>query len=388
MIERFVLNGKEYILIGTAHVSHDSVTEVQHIIQTENPQVVAVELDAERLIQLQQGPQYREQNVLELVQKGQSHLFLLNLFLSNMQRKLGQDLHIRPGEELLAAVTQATTQSIPVLLVDRPVKITLKRTLSALTLIEKGKILMGLVAGLMVEPSVENRITAEKVESLKNQDTLTQVINELAREAPNAKKALIDERDAFISTQLIKAPFQKVVAVVGAGHLSGIKARILANELADEKELLRLPTQKGILSRLLPFIVPALFLIFLGLAFYGKGVEQSIQFLIYWTLITGACSAIGALIARAHPVAILVAFISAPITTLHPALASGWFSAAAESKFRQPKVRDFEGLSQLNSYGDFEKNNVTHLLLVAALTNVGSMIGVLIAFPYLVHLIA
>lgn len=388
MIERFVLNGKEFILIGTAHISRDSVNEVQQVIETEKPDVVAVELDAERLHQLQQGPSFREQNVLDLVKKGQSHLFLLNLFLSNMQRKMGQDLNVRPGEELLAAVNTATTQNIPVLLVDRPVKITLKRTMSALTLIEKGKILMSLLSGLMVEPSPDNILTAEKVESLKNQDTLTQVINELAREAPNAKKTLIDERDAFISTQLIKAPYTKIVAVVGAGHLKGIKERIFKQELANEVELLSTPNKKGIISKLLPWIVPALFILFLALTFQGKGVEQTLQFLLYWSIITGFCSAVGALLARAHPLAIIVAFIAAPITTLHPALASGWFAAAAESKFRQPKVRDFEGLSQLNSYGDFEKNNVTHLLLVAALTNVGSMVGVLIAFPYLVGLIA
>lgn len=385
MIERFVVNGKEFILIGTAHVSRESVTEVQQVIESESPHAVAVELDADRLNQLLQGEKFRDTNVMDLIKAGQTHLFLFNLLLANLQRKIGQDLGVKPGEEMLAAVQKAQEKQLPVILADRPVKITLSRTLSALTLVEKLKIAGNIFMGVFTpaEP-----ISKEKIESMKDQDAVTQLVQELSREAPNAKKSLIDERDAFISHSLLEAPYQKIVAVVGAGHVQGIKARLLANERADLAELLKVSEKKSIWGIILPWVIPVLFIALFASVFLGKGFDESLAFLGYWIVITGTCSAIGALAARSHPLSILTAFIAAPFTTLHPALASGWFAAGVESKFKSPKVRDFEGLSALNSYSDFEKNNVTHLLLVAALTNLGTMIGVLIAFPYLIHFLA
>ena len=108
---------------------------------------------------------------------------------------------------------------------------------------------------------------------------------------------------------------------------------------------------------------------------------------VYWILINGTLSALGVLAARGHIISAAVAFVAAPITTLHPLLAAGWFAGLAEAKIRNPKVKDFENLRNLNSFGDFRQNQVTRILLVVAFANVGATIGTLIAFPAIASLL-
>jgi pheromone shutdown-related protein TraB len=293
-------------------------------------------------------------------------------------------VQVKPGTEMLAATQIASEKGIPIALLDRSIDTTMKRAFFIMPLLEKIRIVFYLLGGIFA--GEQEQLTPEKIEELKKSDMVTKLVEELGQKAPTVKKVLVDERDAYISNQILKIRVPKLVCVVGAGHLNGIKELLLQEKVVDEKKLLELP-KPGIVSKLVKWIVPLLFIFLLAGAFFLNGLSASINIILYWILITGVFSAIGAIIARSHAVSVLVAFVAAPLTTLHPFLASGWVAAAVEAKYKQPQVKDFEKLNQLNSYGDFEKNKVTHLLLVAAYTNLGSTIGVIIALPTLLSML-
>jgi pheromone shutdown-related protein TraB len=175
-----------------------------------------------------------------------------------------------------------------------------------------------------------------------------------------------------------------VVAVVGAGHLQGIKKHLTNPSFsANIKELEEVPTKRFSVLKLIGYLIPVLFIALIAYGFYTGGPAQSARMFAYWFLINGIFSALGTLIARGHPLSILTAFVAAPITSLNPAIAAGWVAGYVEAKLRTPVIKDFQELSNLESLSDFWKNRVIRLLLVVALANVGSMIGTVIAFPYI-----
>ena len=380
-VEKIKTKEKTIVLVGTAHISSESIELVKKTIEKEKPDIVGVELDIQRFQQLKMGRKWQEMDLNQILKEGKAHLFLINLLLSNMQRKLGDDLGIAPGSEMLEAIRLAEEKKIPIALLDRDIGITLKRALNGTSLFEKIKLGTQVLMGFFQE---QEKLTKEKIEELKKTDILNKLMAELSVQFPSLKRTLVDERDLFIANSILNAPGKKIVAVLGLGHLQGV-AKFL-DKKRETKQLLETKKKRGIFS-LLKYLVPALFFVFIAYAFWAKGIDTTISVFFWWFLITGSLSAVACLFARAHPLSILTAFVAAPFTTLHPALASGWFAAGVEMKMRSPKVKDFESLNRLNSYGDFEKNRVTHLLLVAAYTNIGSTIGVIIAFPYLLSLI-
>ncbi|MBI2529601.1 MAG: TraB/GumN family protein [Candidatus Diapherotrites archaeon] len=382
-IEKIGDKNRKIILVGTAHISRGSIELVEKTIEKEKPDCVGVELDAQRYGQLKNQRKWRETNIMDVIKSGRIYLLLVNLLLANLQRRLGNKIGVKPGSEMLAAIRIAERKKIPVVLLDRDVRITLKRAFDLMSLWEKLKLGFGIVVGLF--SGVEEKITKETIEELKNKDVITKLMEELSHEAPTIKRVLVDERDLYIANKILDARGRKIVAVVGAGHLQGIKKCL--DRKRDISELEKVQKKKSLL-RYLKYLVPALFVLFIAYGFFLKGIEASLYIFGIWFLITGIFSALGALFARSRLQSIIVAFLAAPFTTLHPALASGWFAAAMEAKYSMPKVEDFENLSNLNSYRDFEKNKVTHLLLVAAYTNLGSTIGVIIALPYILSMFA
>jgi len=384
MIKRIKLKDKEIVLVGTAHISKESIELVEETIAKEEPDVIGVELDKDRLTQLLSGKKWQETNIVEIIQTGKTELFLLTIMLSNMQRQLGEHVGVAPGAEMLAALKIAQTKQTPVQLLDRDIRVTLKRAFKTMGIIEKLKLGGALLAGFF---GVGEKVTIEKIEELKKEDLLNNLMKELGKQFPSIKKVLVDERDLFISEMIRKSPGKKIVAVVGAGHIEGIIEHLKKDKTVNLQSISEIPKKLGIL-KIIGIALPIIFIIIIGYGFYIKGLETTLNLLGYWILITGGLSAIGALIARAHPLTIASAFIAAPITTLHPALAAGWISGLVEAKFNPPKVIDFEKLPELSTIGGFYRNKVTHILIVAALTNIGATIGVIIAFPTLIALLA
>ena len=375
---------KEIILVGTAHISKESVSLVEKTIEEETPDVIGVELDKDRLYQLASGKKWQETNLVEIIQTGKTYLFLLNVFLSNMQRQLGNNVGVQPGAEIMVALKKAQEKQVPIQLLDRDVRITLKRAFNEMSFVEKVKLGGALIGGFF---GVGERVTAEKIEELKKEDLINNLMKELGKQFPSIKRVLVDERDIYIAEMIKHSPGKKIVAVVGAGHIEGIVEYLKKEKSTDIQKLNNTPTKTNYI-KIIGTILPLIFLAILVWGFYVKGADTTLNMLGYWIVITGGLSALGALIARAHPFSIIAAFISAPITTLHPALAAGWIAGIVEARFNPPKVMDFEKLPDVSSLGGFYNNKVTHILIVAALTNLGATIGVIIAFPALIALLA
>jgi pheromone shutdown-related protein TraB len=372
-IERVEFEGKEIILVCTAHISRESVALVKKTIEEEKPDAVGVELDAQRFSQLKSGKKWMELDIFQVIRSGQSYLLLLNLLLAGLQKRFGDSVGVKPGEEMMEAISAAEKNGAGVVLLDRDIGITMKRAIGAMGLIEKMKLLSGLFMSFF---GVGEKISASQIEELKQKDILTHLIEELGREMPKTKKVLVDERDLYIANSILNAPAKKIVAVVGLGHLEGIKG--LLDRKRDVSGLLSVPKARNYLA-IMKYAIPALLVLLLALGFYFKGSDAIAKIALAWIAITAFCAALGAFAARAHWKSVLAAFVSAPVTTIHPALAAGWFAGYVEIKERSPKVRDFESLGDIKSLGDFYKNRVTRALLVVALTNVGATIGTLIA---------
>ncbi|MFA5126246.1 MAG: TraB/GumN family protein [archaeon] len=384
MIKRFFLGEKEIVLVGTAHISKESISLVEKTIETEQPDVIGVELDKERLYQLLSGKKWQETNMVEIIQTGKTYLFLLNILLSNMQRQLGAHVGVQPGAEMMAALKKAQEKQLPVQMLDRDVRITLKRAFNEMSFGEKAKLGGSILGGFF---GVGEKVTIETIEELKKEDLINKLMKELGKQFPSIKKVLVDERDTYISEMIRHSPGKKIVAVVGAGHLEGIMEHLKQEKKINLQELNTTPTKTNYL-KIIGTILPIIFLLVLAYGFWVKGFDTTINMLFYWIFITGIFAAMGALIAKAHPFSIIAAFISAPITTLHPALAAGWVSGLVEARFNPPKVIDFEKLPDIASIPGFYNNKVTHILIVAALTNLGATIGIIIAFPTLIALLA
>lgn len=369
------------ILVGTAHVSPQSVAEVEQVIREEKPDVVAVELDANRLEAIQNPDRWQNTPISKLLKGDKLWLFLAQSLLASHQRRIGEEFGVQPGQEMLTAVTQAKAANMEVLLADRDISVTMQRAYRLMRFREKMRLIWELFKAMMPGQEEKEEMTLEK---LMQEDTITQMMDEMGRVAPSIKSVIIDERDTYLATK-IRVPSEqgkKVVAVVGAGHLKGIQKR-LQEPPADLAAIEVIPKKKFPLSKIIGWGLPLGILVlfaWLGYEGFKEGNFEKIRdAALYWILITGGFAALGAALGGGHILSILTAFVAAPITTLHPALAAGWFAGLTEATVRTPTVRDFQGLSQVKRTRDFFKNRVFRVLMVAAFANLGAMVGFFIA---------
>jgi len=382
MIRKIKFKDKQIVLVGTAHISKESMKLVEETIESEKPDIIGVELDKERLEQLLSGKKWEQTNIIDVIKTGKTYLFLLNILLSNMQKQLGKSVGVKPGAEMLVAVKKAQETKTAVQLLDRDVRVTLKRAFNVMSLKEKLKLGGTLLAGFFGKGE---KIDAKTIENLKDQDLINKLMKELGKQMPSMKQVLVDERDEYIAEMIKRSPGKKIVAIVGAGHLNGIEEIIKKDKKVNIAKITTIPKKKNYIKFVKWLIPLAVIAAFFGL-FFLKGPEITFEALKIWFLANGILSAVGALIARAHSLSILTAFVAAPFTSLHPMLAAGWITAIVEAKFNPPRVVDFKNLSGVSTVKGFYNNKVTHLLIVTALTNLGSIIGTIIALPALIVL--
>ena len=382
-VERFKAGEREIVIVGTAHISEESVKLVEKIIREEKPDAVGLELCLPRYTQLVSGKKWQETNITDVVKQGNTYLFLLNIMLSAFQRKIGKQLGLKPGEEMLAASKIAEDMKIPVSLLDRDIKVTLKRAFEKMSLGEKLKLGYATMLGFF---GVGEELSREKIEELKKKDVLSALMEELTKEAPHLKEVLVDERDVFIANKILKTPGKTIVAVVGAGHLEGI-LRHLDRERPIE-HLMALPQKNKLLPKLLQLIIPAIIVAAIGYAFFTKGLATSLNVIFWWFIASGIGAFIGVVLARGKLTTAFVSFLTAFLAAVHPIIAVGWIVAVVEGKLVKPKVKDFEELGQIDSIESFTKNKVTHLLVVAALANIGSTIGTIVILPWILGMLA
>ena len=372
---------KQVILLGTAHVSRESAQQVQDLIREEKPDTVCVELCQSRYQSLRQKERWQETDIVKIIKEKKSFLLLSNLMLASFQKRIAKKLDIKPGQEMITAVETAEEVGAEIHLADRDIRTTLSRTWRAMGLWSKIKLLFQLVLSM---GEVEE-IKEEDIEKMKDQDVLETLLAEVGKALPVLKDILIDERDRYLAEKIRTAPGKKIVAVVGAGHVPGIKK--YWDTVIDIQALEQLPPKSrtaGVLKWLIPGAILGMFIA----GFFYGGAQAGKDMIVWWIGANAILAGIGAIIALAHPVTIVSSMLAAPLTSLNPMIAAGWVSGLVEAFSRKPKVKDFEKLpDDILSVRGFWRNKVTRILLVVVFTNLGSSIGTFVAFPVIVKLL-
>ena len=384
---RIVTAQREIILIGTAHVSRSSAEEVTEVIKSERPDRVCLELDEARYRTMVDQGSWRGINVYRVLREGRGLFMLGTLVLGSFQRRMGMELGVQQGAEMRAAAETATELGIPFSFCDRDIQVTLRRAWSSASLWGRSKMLAAMLASVMTREKLEEA----EIERLKDRNALEEMMEELAAYLPAAKNVLIDERDRYLASRIHAAEGRKLVAVVGAGHLAGIERSLReleAGELdGDVSELETLP-RKGVVSRLLPWLIPAVIIGILVAGLFRSGAALTLQMILRWYLVSGSLTAIGSLLALAHPFTIIAGFLAAPITAANPAVGVGFVTGIVEAAVRKPTVADFERLADDTvSLRGFYRNRFTRVLLVFLLSSIGNSIGTFIAIPTLARLL-
>jgi pheromone shutdown-related protein TraB len=374
-IHRLSHNGKDIILVGTAHVSRQSAELVESLIAEERPDVVCVELCKSRYEAIKQRDRWQEMDIVRVIREKRTSLLLSQLLMMSFQKRIAERLNIQPGEEMLRAIVAAEQIGVEVVPIDREIRVTLLRTWRRMGFWTKVKFLTESLYSLFLT----DEITEEEIEKLKQHDILEVALQTIGEKLPVLKEILIDERDQFLAHAIGHTRSQKIVAVVGAGHVSGILGNM--GKEVDIEALNRIPPPNpwvGFFGWGFSLAVIGLFVA----GFFYSGAQAGLNMIMWWSLITASFSALGALILLAHPLTIIASALAAPITTLHPLIAAGWVAGLTEVTLRKPQVKDFLDLpGDITTLKGFFNNKITRLLLLVAMVNLTTSIGTFIAIP-------
>lgn len=370
-VHRVNVGGREILLVGTAHVSQRSVDLVREVIERERPDAVCIELDAGRYEALSQEKKFEEQDLREVMKNKQIATLMLNLILASYQRRLGLQLGVTPGSELLEAGKAADEYGIPISLCDRDVRITLRRAWQSISWTQRFRLVSELGLSLFESPE----ISEEELARIREQDVVTEVMNELGRVMPDLKRVLIDERDAYLAHEILETPGDRIVAVVGAGHVDGMKGRLERNERADMDEIKSIPEDSKIL-KIVGWAIPLLIVGSIVAIAMTQGAEAAGENAMIWFLANAIPSGIGAIIALGHPLTVVAAALSAPFTSLSPLIGAGYVAAFTQLWAKPPRVSDFGTVGDdLAVPSRWWKSRLMRIFLVFVLTTLGSLLG-------------
>jgi len=380
VIKNIRFGNSDITLVGTAHVSQKSVELVEEQILTGDYDCVAIELCEPRHEKITNKSAWKELDIFQIFKQQKAALLLVNLAMAAYQKRLAEKLGVEPGQEMIRAIELATEKNIRLELIDRDISTTLRRLLHKVSFWQKMKIFVGLVAGVFVGEEIDE----EQIENLKKGDMLQSVVEEFSEELPQVKQVLIDERDRFMTGNLIKiaqsedAP-KKILAVVGAGHLMGMIPAFDSPPTEAEIKEIEIKPPPGKVGPIIGWAIGIIILCFFYIG-YQKSPELGWQIISTWVLVNGGLSALGAAIAMAHPLSVITAFIAAPITSLNPTIGAGMVVGLVESWLRKPKVEDFESLREdLAHFTLWRKNGVLRVLLIFFGANLGSAVGTYVA---------
>lgn len=353
---------KQIHLIKTAHVSKASVLEVQETIRRLKPDTVCVELDERRLNNLYHPQDLSTLKLIDVIKQKKIWMVVTNYILSNYQKQIAQDLETQVGDEMRMAVDTAHEIGAKVVCIDREIQTTFKRIWSYLGIKEKLQIISGFISLLFEDTTINE----QEIENLKQADLLEEALKEISQSLPTVAKILIDERDQYMANS-IKASFgDTVVAVVGAAHGPGIEKYLLL-PYQDPMELTTIKKNFP-WGKLFGWAFPVVMII--GIFLTANSISNGLVTLGWWMFWVAIGASLGALVTLAHPITILVSFLAAPISTLNPVFAVGWFAGISEAYFRAPTVKDFESLNQDSKHLKTAlKNNILRTLLVMLVTS-------------------
>ena len=364
-------DGREYFIVGTAHISQQSADLVRQVIENEKPDVVCIELDEKRYKALSEKNRWENLDLKQIIREKQLSTLIINLVLASYQKKLGEKLGVSPGTELLEAVNVATENNIPIELCDREIRITLRRAWYSMGLWQKMKLIAGGFGGIFEKQELDE----EKLAELRSKDVLSEMMDELGKAMPVLKKVIIDERDKYLAEKMKEVKGDKIVSVVGAGHVKGIVNEIESDARINLKEIETIPKPSP-LVKIIGWGIPAVIIASILFIGYSKGLSEAGDNALFWILANGIPSAIGALIALAHPITIITAFLAAPITSLTPLIGAGYVAAFVQAYFQPPLVKDFQNVADnTRKISMWWKNKLLKVLLVFILASLGSVIG-------------
>ncbi len=362
---------REYIVIGTAHISKKSANLVREVIEKEKPDCVCVELDSQRFKALSEKKRWESLDLKTLIREKQLTTLIINILLSSYQKKLGEKLGVTPGIELLEATSTAKELGLPIELCDREIRITLRRAWNSMTFIQKLKLITSGFAGIFES----QEMTEEKLEELKQKDVLSEMMNELGKSMPVLKRVLIDERDQYLTQKMKEAKGNKIVSVVGAGHVKGIVESLKNNNKVDLKEIEIIPPTSPI-WKIIGWGIPTVIVASIFIIGFNQGFGAAKHNALYWILANGIPCAIGALLALAHPWTIISAFVAAPITSLSPLIGAGYVTAFVQAYFVPPVVKEIQNVTDdVRIWKKWWQNKLLRILLVFILSGLGSAIG-------------
>jgi len=393
-ITTITLGKREFRLIGTAHVSRDSIEEVRKIICEEKPDMVCVELDQGRYNSITQNDNWEKLNLSKVFKEGKGFLLIANLVLASFQRRLGNELGVKPGDEMKTAIEAAKEMGIPYSLCDREVHTTLRRAWACCGLWSKAKLL----AALLASAFSKEKLSEQEIEKLKNKNELDGMMSELADYLPSVKAVLIDERDQYLAAKIWTSTPQdseqptRIAAVVGAGHMQGMVAhleKLSKNEANSDVSKFDIIPPRGFFSRAIKFIIPAAIIALIAAGFITAGKDLGFSMIKQWILWNGSLAAIGAIIALAHPLAILVSFLGAPLTTLTPFVGVGILSGIVQAAVNKPRVSDVQDIAgDTTSLKGWYRNRITRALLVFFFSSLGSSTATFVLIPLMGKLLA
>lgn len=372
------LNGRTITLVGTAHISKESIAEVEETIRRIKPDCTAIELDEKRAESLLDHNRYMQLDIIKVLKRHEGFLLLANLVLSSFQRRMGQNVGVRPGDEMLAAMKVSEELGIPTVMADRPVQVTLKRAWNRNTLWGKCKLLSSLLASAFSK----EEISGEQIEEIKKSSEMDAMLAELSDYMPVIKEVLIDERDRYLAAKIWDSQGDNIVAVLGAGHIAGVEAHLnrmaAGKETTDVAQISEIPP-KSAGAKIVSWIIPVLIIGLLAAGFIYGGSRTGGKMVLSWILWNSVPAAVMSLVAGAHPLTIITAFAGAPLTSLCPFIGIGFLTAAVQAFCVKPKVSDMETIQDdVSSVKGFYRNRILRILLIFILSSIGSSFGTFI----------
>lgn len=382
------LNGRQIVLVGTAHVSRASIEEVERAIDEQNPDTVAIELDENRLENIENQDSWKKMDIIKVLKNRQGFLLLANIVLSSYQKRMGDGAGVKPGDEMMAAIKKARARGIPQVMVDRPVSVTLRRAWAKNSFWGKCKLFSMLIATAFSR----EQISETEIENLKQSSEMDTMMQELSSYLPAVKSVLIDERDFYLASKIWGCSGSKVLAVLGAGHLGGVESclkKIAAGEMAPDVSQISSVPEKSAASKAALWIIPVLIVCLIAVGFVFGGIEKGADLIGSWVLWNGILAGIGAVLGGAHILTVLVSVAGAPFTSLCPFVGIGLVAGIVQAAVRKPAVRDMENLqNDAVSLKGFYRNRILRILVIFFLTSLGSSIGTFIGGASFVSIFA
>ncbi len=365
------VGGKTIILVGTAHVSRESADLVTRVIQGERPDRVCVELDPRRYDALSHEHRWESLDLKHVIRQRQLSTLLANLLLASFQKRLGAQLGVLPGVEMLKAVRIAEAEKIPVSLSDRDVRVTMRRAWRSTPLWQRSL----LISSLFLSIFDTTQVSEDQLRELRNKDVVSDLVAELGKELPTLKTALIDERDAYLAEEIRKAEGTRIVAVVGAGHVEGIRERLVREDRPDMADLKTIPPVSPV-WKWIGWGIPIIILGSLALIGYQKGALAARDNALFWIMANGVPSALGAVLALAHPLTVLAAFVAAPFTSLTPVIGAGTVTALVQAYVQPPLVQEFQSVAEdVTKLRRWWQSRLLRIFLAFFFPSLGSAIG-------------